>query len=171
MVIKNREYRKPEMQSFIIDKIKTPLVKIQKPVSLLGVVRVVFQMAVILDRIRRLPEPTKENTIYENTKTLIDIRDMFSVYYTNPSRKMVMLALWKWVIIMYDWGHEYSSLGDWVIEQIIRRGWDRRPYQHPSPDFWKEPEPYGGGYNLTDKVEGYKLFNDVRDIGKYEKGD
>ena len=177
MVVYNSKYTQSRVQDIIINKIKTPLAKVMgrtlSKIGFLDMLVIVIQLVLIFNRIRKLPEPTRENTNKHNTKVLLDMEELFFKYYRNVSREKVFRVLWKWGIIIYDWGNEYSCFGDWLFEQMERRGWERRPYQHPSPDYWREPEPYGGGYPLTDELEGshigYRILFDVREVEKIGK--
>ena len=173
MVMLNKEWRKPETQAFLINKILTPLTKVlhrlSGPKRLWDFIVIGFVLALILWRLLRLPKPEKQYTVWHNVKVLIDIRDLIDKYYTLPARRKGVIFLMDKVITKVCSDTHYMSLLDFVIEQIFRRGWERRPYQHPSPDYWAEPEPYGGYYPFADDLtDNGKLTNDLRNYVKGE---
>jgi len=125
-------------RQFVIDKVKAPLRKVLILVA------------------NRLPEITKENTLHPNTHILIDLKDKFLEYETNPERKEMLKAGWKMFIAEYEHDPFYRYRFDWLIEEIVNSDWKPRPVGHPNL-FWGEPEPYGGGYLIKDdKLRSYK---------------
>ena len=91
----------------------------------------------------RYPEPTVENLLHPNSKRLLAIRDKYMEYDTNERRKAVFGAAFRVLIAKYEHSAQYRYPIDWVIEEIIKSGWKRRPYGHPVQN-WQEPKPYGG---------------------------
>lgn len=93
---------------------------------------------------RELPEPTKENTYYPNTKLIIELRDEFFSLENNPSRHKAFRTIWNFVIILYDYDRYYRHRIDWVIEKmfkLVNMGlWQPRESQRPLRH-WKEFEP------------------------------
>ena len=91
-----------------------------------------------------LPEPTKENTYYPNTKVIIELRDEFFSLENNPGRHKAFKAIWNFVIILYDYDRYYRHRIDWLIERIVRLVnlglWQPRESQRPLRH-WREYEP------------------------------
>jgi len=173
MVIKSSEFTR--MSGFMIYHLKAPLVALLgrslNPMGFIDKIRMVYGLLKLIKAIDKFPDPTKENTVFRNVKVLIDIEQQFIKYYKLPTRMKALLALIKWGIICCDHDSHYASIADWWIEQIMRRGWERRPAQHPSPDYWNEPEPYGGFHPLSDEIEGISLTNErlLNDVCNYKE--
>lgn len=67
-----------------------------------------------------LPEPTKENTLLANTHWLIDLRDRFFLFESNPNREKELRALWNLIIIIYDYDMYYRERFDVVLHWLVR---------------------------------------------------
>ena len=117
-----------KMREYIIKKVKAPL---RKAIILIG---------------KRLPEPTRDNTLYRNTHILMDIRDKFFKYERNSDREELFRFAWKILIAEYEHDRYYRYRLDWIIEEINKRGWEPRLEGWPEEHWWKEPPPYGGKY-------------------------
>ena len=89
-----------------------------------------------------LPEPTKENTRKRNTHIMLDIRDKYFEFEGNQTKMELIKSAWKIGIDEYEY-NDYSSRGDFVLEEIKKSDWQARPYYLPTRDTWKEPLPEG----------------------------
>jgi len=107
------------MRQYIIHKVKKPLMK------------------AIITLVKRYPNPTRENCSYPNTHILFDIWDKFSEYEDNSGRKALFDAAFKFLIVEYEHDPYYRYRFDWMLEEIVKRGWLPRPTQPMS--HWKEP--------------------------------
>ena len=112
-------------RKYIIEKVKAPLLK------------------VIISLAKRLPEPSKENTLHPNSQKLLEIRERFFNCEENPGRRELFDAIWKIAIVEYEHDPYYRYRIDWVLEQIFASDWSPRPVGHPLV-YWKEPGNYGG---------------------------
>lgn len=116
-----------DMREYIIKKVKKPLMK------------------ALITLAKRYPEPTRGNVLHPNTLKLFDIQDKFFLYERNPSREELFRALFRIFIDEYEHDPYYHYRFDWFLEEIVNCGWKPRPVGFPNK-FWKEREPYGGGY-------------------------
>ena len=154
MVIKSVFYRRAEIRELIIEQIEKPLNKVLEIVE------------------GRLEEPKAEDTNIYNIKVLIDIYELFCKYFDTSRlgfhKERAIKGVIKWGLIKIAKDSFYRGIAEWWVEQIMRRGMDRRPYLLPSPDYWREAQPYGGGYPVTDELEGAhvgkKYLFDVREV-------
>jgi len=80
----------------------------------------------------------KENTRWNNTDVLIDIRDRFFQLENNPSREGAFRAIWNFIIIMYDFDPYYQQRIDWLMEQVKKAPWEPREPGRPRPPQWRE---------------------------------
>jgi hypothetical protein len=114
-----------KMRQYIIHKVKAPLAK-----------------AIILIA-GRLPEPTKQNCDCPNTHILLDIRDkFFNDMENNPGRKDLFQAAFRIFICEYEHDPYYRYRFDWVVEEMIKRGWQPRPPGRPRGICWREFHDY-----------------------------
>ncbi len=112
-----------DMRQFIIEKFKKPALK------------------VIILLSGRLPEPTKENTTHPNTHILLDIRDRFFELENNPGREALFRGAFKILICEYEHDPYYARRLDWMLEEMIKRGWTPRG-QNPGGIWWREFHDY-----------------------------
>jgi len=104
----------------------------------------------------RYEEPTHENVLHPNSHILLDIRDKFLEYETNPSRRELFCAVFR-VVIHKNEDPYYGRRLDWLIEMIANSDWVTRPCDYPN-EYWNEPEPYGGGYLIKDDTLEQPIF-------------
>ena len=104
----------------------------------------IFEKAIIAYA-KILPEPTKDNILHPNTQKLLDMRDKFFLYEDNRGKEKLFGAGFKILIAEYEHDPYYHYRFDWLLEEIVNSGWKPRPMGYPNK-FWREPEPYGGGY-------------------------
>jgi len=119
------------LRDFVIKQVKAPL-----------------ETAIIMAA-SLLPDPTKENTYHPNTHRLIELEELFFSYDTNPSKRRLLKAVWKLLIIENEHDPYYRDRFNWGVEKIVNGEWKPRSIGHPNK-FWNEPEPYGG-YPLIKK--------------------
>ena len=78
----------------------------------------------------KMPEPTKENTHFENTHRIIERRDWFFSHLIDESKGRViykvMRALWNLVIIKYDYDSDYKFFADVTKEEFDKIPWEPR---------------------------------------------
>ena len=121
-------------RQYAIWQIKEPMVKAfialgEKP-SFFKKLRLIWG---IMKLIKKFPEPTKENCVFPNTRRLIDIRDKFFEFEDEgDSRIPCYRALWKLLIIEYEHDGDKRHRIDWILEQILKSGWEPRAKGCPS---------------------------------------
>ena len=92
----------------------------------------------------RYPEPIREELLQSNSWRLLEIRDKYLEYDTNQRRRTVFKVAFRILIAKYEHSPQYRYPIDFIIEMIMKSGWNPRPYGHPVTN-WIEPKPYGGG--------------------------
>lgn len=122
----------------VIEKIKTPLMKAIINLSTFGKKKEMLKAVSEIIRLCNLyPEPTKEHTFLPRTHILIDVQDEFFKHEHNPGRDALFRAMWRMFIIEYEHDHYYQYRIDWIIEELIKRGWGRE-FIKTSTQCWKE---------------------------------
>lgn len=111
-----------EKRQYFIDMVKAPLMKVAIKLCM------------------EYPEPTKKNTLHNNTHILIGIRDKFFEYENNAGRKPLFEAAWRIFIDEFEHDMYYRHRFEWFIDMIKRSSWEPRIPTRPSRDmFWSEP--------------------------------
>jgi hypothetical protein len=108
-------------RKYFIEKVKAPLLK---AITILA---------------GRYPEPTKENTVWKNSRRLIDIREKLKKYHINPGRQALMDAAIKALIDEYEHDGYYAFLLDWFIAEIAQSGWEIEERGFPMWRYWNGP--------------------------------
>ncbi len=130
-----------EQRQYVIHNIKKPIIK---------------ALAILASR---LPEPTKGNTIYPNTHTLIDVWDQFLAMEDNPGRESLFKALEKVMVSEHEHDDYYRDrmqvfLELW-LEEVLKGNWKPRYPGHPL-SCWKG-DVRGAGYQfLKEKYYGIR---------------
>lgn len=126
----NHTMLRGNLREYVIRHVKDPLRKILIAIA------------------KRLPEPTKVNTLQPNSHVLLDIRDEFFKHENNPAhpegkfpgREEMFWAAWKIFICEYDHDPYYKYRFDWVIEQIVKAReegtWTPLPEGRPRGATW-----------------------------------
>ena len=121
-----------EQRQYVIDKIKKPIMK---------------ALCILANR---LPEPTKENTIYPNTQTLLRVWDRFLEMEDNPGRRPLFESIKRIMVSEYEHDIYYSDrmqvfLELW-LEEVMKGNWKPRYPGHPE-SCWKD-DAKGPGYEF-----------------------
>ena len=75
----------------------------------------------IINAIKKLPEPTKENTNWPNTHILIEIRDEFFKHEgKNSKRTRILRVIFNFIIIKYEYDPYYRKRIDWVLDKLFK---------------------------------------------------
>ncbi len=115
------------MRDYVIDKIKKPMIK------------------ALIVLANRYPEPTRDNTLNQNSHLLFDIRDKF-LEYEDGGRRELFNAIFKLLIVEYEHDPYYRSRINWVIEELVEATMDGKwlPRGENRPiSCWREPKPFG----------------------------
>lgn len=116
------EFTRGPVNRFIVQTIKAPLMGL---------------LNLFADKV---PEPTKDNTRWHNTDTLIELRDEFFKFENNPERERAFKAIWNFAIIIYDYDPYYQQRIDWLVERFKQKPWEEREPGYPRPPEWREFE-------------------------------
>ncbi len=132
-------------RQFIIDKVKKPLLKAIMTLAL------------------RYPEPTRENTVFPNTRIRLEVRDEFLKNFNNDGRKPLLEAAFRILICECEHDGFYEFIHDWYITELLKRGWKPTRRGFPMYRYWKgklhpdycmESQPEWIEYFLKRKKEG-----------------
>ena len=114
----NHTMLRGNLREYVINHVKAPLMKILIAIA------------------KRLPEPTKINTLSPNSHILIDVRDEFFKHENNPGRDGLFRAAFKILICEYEHDPYYRYRMDWMLEEMYRRGWQPLPEGRPRGITW-----------------------------------
>lgn len=128
-------------RQYFIEKVKAPL---QKAIEKLGSransywvrLLVVFE---ILRLIRKYPEPTRENTVFNNSHIYIDIANDFKKWHRNPGRQALIDAGLRLLIDTVEHDGYYDFLFSVFISECLRRGWKPEERGFPMWRYWNGP--------------------------------
>lgn len=85
-----------------------------------------------------LPELAEDSVNHPNTKTLIEVREEFFKRENNDSRNRLFRAIWKLLIIIYDYDPYYRDRMDWVKKEIEKREWKGIYPNRPRRKYWRK---------------------------------
>ncbi len=123
-----------EHRQFVIDKIKKPIMK---------------ALCILANR---LPEPTKENTIYPNTHPLIDVWDNFLKMEDNRGREPLFNAMKRVMVDEHEHDNYYRDrMNVWFelwLEEVLKGNWKPRSLDHPNSCWKVDPNKRGAGYEF-----------------------
>ena len=108
------------------------------------------QLVTFLNNIRKLPEPTKENTKKQNSHVLIEIRDEFLSRLRIKSRIKPLRTIINFIINVYEYDEPYEQLIDWWASELFARRDEWLPIGRSKPDIliWKQ------GWQLEEESDG-----------------
>ncbi len=128
------------MQLYMTETIKKPLMKaiavlFDSEASKMGRLKALKIIWDVLQCMKGLPEPTKENTWHPNTHNLIDLRDwLFGCCKLNDLRMTFVRRVINFVIILYDFDPPWRWIFDSLREEAMRKDWKPRGFN----DTWKD---------------------------------
>ena len=110
-------------RQFIVEKVKAPLYKAITTLAM------------------RYPEPTKENTVFPNTRIRLEVRDEFFKHFNNDGRKPLLEAAFRILICECEHDGAYEFIHDWYITELLKRGWKPTKRGFPMWRYWKGKLP------------------------------
>jgi len=123
-----------EQRQYVIDKIKKPIMK------------------ALIILANRLPEPTTENTVIPNTRTMIRIWDKFLSMENNAGREPLFKAIDKVQIGEYEHDYYYRDRMDvWFelwLEEVLMGNWKPRSLGHPDSCWKVDSDKRGIGFKF-----------------------
>uniref|UniRef100_A0A6H1ZUF0 Uncharacterized protein n=1 Tax=viral metagenome TaxID=1070528 RepID=A0A6H1ZUF0_9ZZZZ len=84
----------------------------------------------------RYPEPNRENTVFPNTRKLIDIRDEFRKNLHDSQREHLFEAAFRVLIDEYEHDGFYSFMLDQMYEEMKKRDWQPQKRGFPMHRYW-----------------------------------
>lgn len=135
------------MQMYMTETIKKPIIQgisvlFHPQASKLDKVKAVRALWKVLEALKGLPEPTKENTWHPNTHNLIDLRDsLFGHCFLGGNRMELIRRIINFVIILYDFDPPWRWIFDSLREGALQMKWKPRGFQDTWVDsyrWWKE---------------------------------
>jgi len=130
-------YSSLAMQAFISRNIKAPLLEIIDSTPVITLVNL-WKLIKVIRQIKKLPEPTKENTWCLNTHTLIEQRDYFFEHVKlDPIRKKFIWLFWNFAIIIHDFDIVYRFYIDEIGVEFQKTNWEPGKLNN-SERYWKE---------------------------------
>lgn len=110
--------------------------------------------------ILELPDLTEENSITQNSRIELRIIDKFFSYLNMPNRHPLFKVLSKLYVVVCGHDGAYSSIKDYLIEEIIKvilsGEWKPRPSGWPLEKWWNEAPPYGGKQSIVYKLQQHR---------------
>jgi len=155
-------YSAGEWQKVLVDEIQVPgkefldLVATKKfsPRDILKAIRAIKS-------IMAMPEPTKENTGKPNSHILIDIKEDF-FRHINIGRPYlgIFKLLFNYLIIKHDYDEFYESCLNWMLGEIMRRGWRLQDQNRPSSVLWNTIPPNTRKRLEQSIIDNYQILQD-----------
>jgi len=127
------------MRDFVINKIKAPLRKaIESAKTLKDISGELFSA------IKKIPLITKKNTSFTNSHILIDKKELFLKYHTNPGRQKLLESVLDIDRFEYEHDGYYAFLQDWIIielaMELAKGNWVPRFSKFPINGCWTGPD-------------------------------
>lgn len=98
-----------------------------------------------------------------NARTFLKYKKKFLEYEDNPARIALFKAAFDIFISEVEHDHYYEDrfevILEWLIQDILDGKWKPREKMKPNPDYWHEPEPYGGEHTII-----YKMMKHSKEI-------
>lgn len=126
-----------EWQDYLTDNVQNPTKRIILQITndKFGF-RELYQSLKIFKSLLRVPEPTKENIFDPKTRILVDIRDEFFRHFNCVPYKPIFRIIFNFLIIKHSFDCLYRDILDWIIGQMIARGWSFPNPNRPSSPLW-----------------------------------
>lgn len=135
------------MQMYMTETIKKPIIQginvlFNPKATKLDKIKALRALWKVLDALKGLPEPTKENTWHPNTRNLIDLRDwLLGHCFLGVNRMGLIRRMINFVIILYDFDPPWRWIFDSLREKAVDMEWKPRGFQDTwveSYGWWKE---------------------------------
>jgi len=157
IVILRREY---------FQKIKGKLLSIALGLGKGSWIKNLIALITAVNLIKKYPELDRKNIGNKNTLAFLDIAEKFNKYHNNGNRQPLFDHFYHLAFGTTAHDKYYGSIADWWIEEIIKAildgKIDPRPEGWLKPQWWKEPQPYGGEYIVIHKM--IKHRDEIRKI-------
>ena len=122
------------MQIYMNETIKKPLIQATEVLfspkaSKIDKLKAIRMLWGVLESLKGLPEPTKENTWHPNTHNLIDLRDwLFERCSLNVFRMGFVRRIMNFVIILYDFDPPWRWILDSLKDEALKKEWKPRGF-------------------------------------------
>jgi len=147
IVIFRREY---------FQKIKGKLLRIILELGKGSWIKNFIALVIAVSFVKKYPVLVRQDIGNKNTLAFLNIVEKFNTFHNNGMRQPLFDHFYHLAFGTTAHDKYYGSILDWWIEEIIKAILDGKIEPRPEgwlkPQWWNEPQPYGGKHTIIHKM-------------------